>query len=188
MRQRPVRHRGDHERGIAKRHHHLAALAIGAVAPQRGGFQPLILRKRGHTALLLVCCLAIDYPKAETRSTIPGKSLKRSDFPGQSGAVRTSGSCPSRSWAAPGTGHMFRRLEPGQLRAGKGDDLLRAGSAPGFSSTKAQGTSPHFSSGLATTAQSSTASWAIRQLSTSTELTFSPPEMMMSLARSLIST
>jgi hypothetical protein len=63
--------------------------------------------------------------------------------------------------------------------------------APGFSSTKAQGTSPHLSSGLATTAHLApesglTAGWCISAPSTSTELTFSPPEMMMSLARSVI--
>ena len=61
--QRPMRHRaighgGDHQRCIAKRHHDLTALAIGAVTPKCSGFQPLILRKRGHTALLLVSCLA----------------------------------------------------------------------------------------------------------------------------------
>jgi hypothetical protein len=58
--------------------------------------------------------------------------------------------------------------------------------APGLSSTKAQGTSPHFASGSATTEASITAGWRCSTSSTSTELMFSPPEMMTSLLRSLI--
>src|SRR3954452_17986011 len=57
-----------------------------------------------------------------------------------------------------------------------------------FNSTNAQGTSPHFASGLATTAQNSTAGWRNSTSSTSTEEIFSPPEMMMSLERSLMMT
>ena len=56
--------------------------------------------------------------------------------------------------------------------------------APSFSVTNATGTSPHFSSGAATTATSSTAAWLVSASSISTEEMFSPPEMMMSLARS----
>ena len=58
--------------------------------------------------------------------------------------------------------------------------------APGFSATNAQGVSPHFGSGRATTAASITAGWRYRHSSTSSELMFSPPEMMMSFERSLI--
>jgi hypothetical protein len=57
----------------------------------------------------------------------------------------------------------------------------------GLSVTNAQGVSPHFSSGRATTAASITCGWRYRHSSTSSELTFSPPVMMMSLLRSLIS-
>ena len=60
--------------------------------------------------------------------------------------------------------------------------------APGFSSTNASGVSPHFGCGLATTAQAITAGWRYSASSTSSELMFSPPEMMMSLLRSLILT
>ena len=60
--------------------------------------------------------------------------------------------------------------------------------APGFSVTKACGVSPHFSSGRATTAASITSGCLYSTSSTSSELMFSPPEMMMSFARSLIST
>ena len=59
--------------------------------------------------------------------------------------------------------------------------------APSFKVTKAQGVSPHFSSGLATTAASITAGWRYSTSSTSIEEIFSPPEMMMSFERSLIS-
>src|SRR6185312_3569789 len=59
--------------------------------------------------------------------------------------------------------------------------------APGFNVTKACGVSPHFSSGAATTAASITDGCLYSTSSTSSEEMFSPPEMMMSLARSLIS-
>ena len=51
---------------------------------------------------------------------------------------------------------------------------------------KAQGDSPHFSSGRATTAASNTAGCLHRAFSTAMDEMFSPPEMMMSLSRSLI--
>src|SRR5262249_35134400 len=60
-------------------------------------------------------------------------------------------------------------------------------SRPGFSVTKAQGVSPHFSSGRATTAASITAGCWVNTSSTSRLEIFSPPEMMMSFERSLIS-
>src|SRR5262249_20220007 len=56
---------------------------------------------------------------------------------------------------------------------------------PGLSSTTAHGVSPHFSSGLATTATTWTAGCLYSASSTSIEEMFSPPEMMMSLERSL---
>src|SRR5580698_5362820 len=56
---------------------------------------------------------------------------------------------------------------------------------PGRFSTKAQGVSPHFSSDLATTAANRTAGWRFSTFSISMEEIFSPPEMMMSLERSL---
>src|SRR5213593_1498842 len=58
---------------------------------------------------------------------------------------------------------------------------------PSRSWTNAHGVSPHFSSGRATTADISTAGWRFSAISTSIEEMFSPPEMMMSFARSLIS-
>ena len=64
----------------------------------------------------------------------------------------------------------------------------RRPSAPGFRVTKACGVSPQVSSGRATTAASRTSGWRYSTSSTSSELMFSPPEMMMSFARSLIST
>src|SRR5207237_452805 len=60
--------------------------------------------------------------------------------------------------------------------------------ASGFSVIKAQGVSPHFSSGFATTAASMICGWRYSTSSTSIEEMFSPPEMMMSFERSLIST
>jgi hypothetical protein len=60
--------------------------------------------------------------------------------------------------------------------------------APTRSSTKAAATSPHFSSGLATTAAASTEAWRYNTSSTSTLEMFSPPEMITSLLRSLILT
>ena len=62
------------------------------------------------------------------------------------------------------------------------------GSAPGFNVTNAHGVSPHFSSGRATTAASRTAAWLYSTSSTSIVEMFSPPEMIMSLERSLIFT
>src|SRR5262245_2579289 len=59
--------------------------------------------------------------------------------------------------------------------------------ASGRSCTKAQGVSPHFSSGRATTADIITAGCRFSAISTSILEMFSPPEMMMSLDRSLIS-
>ena len=53
--------------------------------------------------------------------------------------------------------------------------------------TKAHGVSPHLSSCLATTAASMTLGCRYKTSSTSREDMFSPPEMMMSLERSLIS-
>src|SRR6266540_440881 len=58
---------------------------------------------------------------------------------------------------------------------------------PGRSSTNAQGVSPHVSSGRATTAASATAGWRVSAASTARLAMFSPPEMMMSFKRSLIS-
>ena len=56
-----------------------------------------------------------------------------------------------------------------------------------FNSIKAQGLSPHFSSGLATTAAVKTFGCIYRAFSTSMEEMFSPPEIMMSLDRSFSS-
>ena len=61
-------------------------------------------------------------------------------------------------------------------------------SCPCLSTTNALGRSPHFSSGMATTAASITAGWRDTACSTSMVEMFSPPEMMMSLSLSLIST
>jgi len=60
--------------------------------------------------------------------------------------------------------------------------------APGFSSMKAHGVSPHLSSGCATTAALSTAGWRYSVSSTSIDEMFSPPDMMMSFDRSRIFT
>ena len=55
-----------------------------------------------------------------------------------------------------------------------------SGDPPAASTTYALGRSPHFSSGIPTTATSNTAGCESRACSTSTVETFSPPEMMMS--------
>src|SRR5471030_1220850 len=60
--------------------------------------------------------------------------------------------------------------------------------APAFNSTKAQGVSPQRGSGFATTAAARTAGWRYSTSSISMLEIFSPPEMMMSLLRSLIRT
>src|ERR1017187_2900183 len=56
----------------------------------------------------------------------------------------------------------------------------------GRSTTQHSGRSCHFSSGTATTAASKTAGWAIMVLSRVTELIHSPPDLMTSLVRSLM--
>ncbi len=56
---------------------------------------------------------------------------------------------------------------------------------PAASTTKAFGRSPHRSSGTAMTATSATAGWEEKACSTSTVEMFSPPEITMSLARSI---
>ena len=61
-------------------------------------------------------------------------------------------------------------------------------SSPFLSSTNAFGRSPHLSSGIATTAASSTDGCSDSTCSTSMLEMFSPPEMMMSLERSRSST
>src|SRR2546426_3340059 len=59
---------------------------------------------------------------------------------------------------------------------------------PDLNTTKAWGTSPHFASGTPTTAASTIAGCPSNTPSTSTDEIFSPPLMMTSLNRSLIST
>ena len=66
-------------------------------------------------------------------------------------------------------------------RGGRSSLPRRAsGDPPAASTTYALGRSPHFSSGIPTTATSNTAGCESRACSTSTVETFSPPEMMMS--------
>ena len=64
------------------------------------------------------------------------------------------------------------------------DFLLGRVLRPAPSVTKALGRSPHFSSGMATTAHSSTTGWRQIVFSTSMVEMFSPPEMMTSFIRS----
>ena len=52
--------------------------------------------------------------------------------------------------------------------------------------TNAQGTSPHFSSGMATTATSDMSGWVAMMLSTSMLEIFSPPDIMMSIVPSIM--
>src|SRR5579871_161495 len=80
----------------------------------------------------------------------------------------------------------FGDLKPGSCLRQNARISASSALAPSFSSTKAQGTSPHFLSGLATTAANSTAGCLYSTSSTSTDEMFSPPEMMMSFERSLI--
>ena len=60
-RQRPVGQRGiiaavgNHQRGIAQRHHHIAALRLRLFPPDAQTFQPLILCKRRHKAVVPCC-------------------------------------------------------------------------------------------------------------------------------------
>ena len=58
---------------------------------------------------------------------------------------------------------------------------------PSLSSTNAQGTSPHFSSGLDTTAAANILGFLYNVSSTSIEEIFSPPDMIMSFDLSLSS-
>ena len=58
--------------------------------------------------------------------------------------------------------------------------------APGFGTTQASGRSSHFASGTPTTAASSTLGCAMMAFSSSTELIHSPPDLITSLARSVI--
>src|SRR5262245_7189531 len=60
--------------------------------------------------------------------------------------------------------------------------------APGRGTTQAFTTSPYTRSGTPTTAASRTPGWPHRTSSTSTQYTFSPPRLIMSLIRSLIVT
>ncbi len=66
------------------------------------------------------------------------------------------------------------------------EQVVGRGAAPSLSSTNAQGTSPQRASGCATTATDITAGWRYKTSSTSIDEMFSPPEMMMSLLRSLM--
>jgi hypothetical protein len=90
----------------------------------------------------------------------------------------------------PPLGSSSRKRDlPGRLEAGEPvphpvDQLGLGASRPGRSATQARGTSPHRSSGIPTTATSSTAGWAASTCSTSTEEMFSPPETMRSFLRS----
>ena len=73
----------------------------------------------------------------------------------------------------------------GRLSRQKRDQLLGGGRRrPAAAATNAHGVSPHFSSGRATTADIRTAGCRLSAISTSIEEMFSPPEMMMSFARS----
>src|SRR5207249_9173656 len=94
--------------------------------------------------------------------------------------VEVFGSGPKTTWR----GALNRAMRSRQKA------MISPGSAaaPSFSVTKAQGVSPQFGSGFATTAASSTAGCRYRTSSTSIVEMFSPPEMMMSFERSLIST
>ncbi len=55
--------------------------------------------------------------------------------------------------------HGARHLVAGQVLLAVGHDVFGRGLPPAFSSMKAQGVSPHFASGLATTAAAITAGW-----------------------------
>ncbi|RYR30795.1 hypothetical protein Ahy_B01g055565 [Arachis hypogaea] len=86
--------------------------------------------------------------------------------------------------------HLFS-LGPQQMLLNLPSSCLRRcsllASTPGFNVTKAQGDSPHFSSGLATTDASRIAGCVYITFSISTLLIFSAPEMIMSFDLSLIS-
>ena len=75
-------------------------------------------------------------------------------------------------------------LKPGRVSRENAISSAAVSSAPGRSATKPFGRSPHFSSEIATTAASSTSGCRTSALSTSIVEMFSPPEMMMSFARS----
>src|SRR5215218_4060652 len=78
-------------------------------------------------------------------------------------------------------------LEAGDVLLAEVYDLLLGRLLPCLSTTNALGRSPHFSSGMATTAASITAGWRDTACSTSMVEMFSPPEMMMTLFLSRIS-
>ncbi|GER47036.1 amp-dependent synthetase and ligase [Striga asiatica] len=81
---------------------------------------------------------------------------------------------------------FFGTMNPGSLSLQC--CTISASSAPFRSTTNAHGLSPHLACGIATTAASPTAGYSYSAASTSTLLTFSPPDMITSLHRSLIST
>ena len=85
-------------------------------------------------------------------------------------------------------GDAARGLEVGQVLPRERDDRPpRWRWRRRWSTTKACGVSPHFSSGRPTIAASCTAGWRSSTPSTSTEEMFSPPLMITSLSRSRIS-
>src|SRR6185312_8601903 len=108
-------------------------------------------------------------------SVAPARARSRSSyfliFP-----VEVFGSGPKRTASG--------ALNPGSDSRAKAISSGSVTSPPSRSVTKAIGRSPHFSLGMAVTAASSTSGWRSSTCSTSIVETFSPPEMMMSLARS----
>ena len=139
------------------------------------------------------------------RRVVPDRSSRLPIRPGRPRGVRSLAARSAAQMPRPVAQHVlldlagrgFRqlgehdrlgRLEVGEHRCGSGRSApARWPAAPAFRVTNAQGLSPHFSSGRATTAASSTAGCRYSAPSTSIEEMFSPPEMMMSFERSLTS-
>ncbi|GER27232.1 amp-dependent synthetase and ligase [Striga asiatica] len=84
---------------------------------------------------------------------------------------------------------FFGTMNPGSLsRQCRTISASLTSGSPFCSFTKAHGLSPHLGCGIATTAASTTIGCSYNAASTSTLLMFSPPDMITSFNRSLIST
>ncbi len=111
-------------------------------------------------------------------------SLAAARRSGSGRAARTSAPCPRASSGSPRRSTQMR----GALYAASSSRTWAsrsfcAGGRPGAQRTNAHTCSPHFSSGMPTTATSPTAGWVNSRCSISRGKMFSPPRMIMSFRR-----
>ena len=132
-----------------------------------------------------------DLAAARSRSSPASVGRRLTESPPSTSRARAAGISGSCRWTSSGTSPnttFFGTLNRARCCWQWAMSSASVTAAPGFNSTNAHGVSPHLGSGCATTAAVSTSGWRYSASSTSIELMFSPPEMMMSFERSLIFT